>query len=84
MVQLDPPTSVTKSMAGVILHQAVKSNIRDNSADNVILGLIILVFSLIAKVGIARTFCKMNPLNPLRSNPLPEKLRQTKCLLFHF
>ena len=28
----------------------------------------------------ARTFCKMNPLNPLRFNLSQEKLRQTKHL----
>ena len=32
----------------------------------------------------ARTFCKRNPLIPLRFNLLPEKLRKTKCLLFNF
>ena len=31
-----------------------------------------------------RTFCKMNPLNPLRFYHSPEKLRQTKSLLFNF
>ena len=32
----------------------------------------------------ARSFCKTNPLNPLRFYLSPEKLRQTKCLLFNF
>ena len=38
----------------------------------------------IVQMSWVRNFCKMNPLNPLRFNVAPEKLRQTKCLLFNF
>ena len=39
------------------------------------------VYSRVALIK-ARNLCKMNPLNPPRFDLSPEKLRQTKCLLF--